>query len=147
MAARAAQAAFTIQEVSRRSGLSEPTLRYYEQIGLIEPVPRDPSSGHRRYDDAAVSTIDSLSCLRSAGMRVDGLRRYLRLLTRGRSAAAEQRELFTEHADRLAVQLDLLRLRLEYLRLKAALWDARDRGDTEAEQRVLPRLVELTGRF
>jgi len=27
--------AFTIQDVSRRSGLSEPTLRCYEQVGLI----------------------------------------------------------------------------------------------------------------
>jgi hypothetical protein len=41
--------AFTIQDVSRRSGLSEPTLRYYEEVGLIGPVDRDASSGHRRY--------------------------------------------------------------------------------------------------
>jgi hypothetical protein len=30
--------AFTIQDVSRRSGLSEPTLRYYEEVGLIGPM-------------------------------------------------------------------------------------------------------------
>jgi len=30
----------TIQDVSRRSGLSEPTLRYYEQVGLIGGRPR-----------------------------------------------------------------------------------------------------------
>jgi MerR family transcriptional regulator, copper efflux regulator len=40
--------AFTIQDVSRRSGLSEPTLRYYEEVGLIGPIDRDASSGHRR---------------------------------------------------------------------------------------------------
>ncbi|WP_236791119.1 MerR family transcriptional regulator [Amycolatopsis sp. GM8] len=138
---------FTIQEVSRRSGLSEPTLRYYEQIGLIGPVPRDPGSGHRRYDAAAVDTISSLACLRSAGMRVDGLRRYLDVLTRGNDAAAEQRELFTEQADRLSAQLDLMRLRLDYLRLKAQLWDARERGDAETEQDVIPRLVGLIDRI
>ena len=33
--------ALTIQEVSRRSGLSEPTLRYYEEVGLVGPVDRD----------------------------------------------------------------------------------------------------------
>jgi MerR family transcriptional regulator, copper efflux regulator len=32
--------AFTIQDVSRRSGLSEPTLRYYEEVGLIGPIDR-----------------------------------------------------------------------------------------------------------
>lgn len=40
--------AMTIQEVSRRSGLSEPTLRYYEEVGLVGPVGRDERSGHRR---------------------------------------------------------------------------------------------------
>ena len=34
----------TIQDVSRRSGLSGPTLRYYEEIGLIGPIGRDASS-------------------------------------------------------------------------------------------------------
>ena len=29
------------------SGLPESTLRYYEQIGIISPITRDPSSGHR----------------------------------------------------------------------------------------------------
>ena len=33
--------ALTIQEVSRRSGLSEPTLRYYEEVGLVGPIDPD----------------------------------------------------------------------------------------------------------
>ena len=32
-------AALTIRDVSRRSGLSEPTLRYYEEIGLGVRLP------------------------------------------------------------------------------------------------------------
>jgi DNA-binding transcriptional MerR regulator len=39
---------FSIQQVATRTGLSIDTLRYYERIGLIEPVKR-ASSGHRRY--------------------------------------------------------------------------------------------------
>ena len=30
----------TIREVSERYGLSTDTLRYYERVGLIPPVPR-----------------------------------------------------------------------------------------------------------
>jgi DNA-binding transcriptional MerR regulator len=37
--------ALSIQDVSRRSGLSEPTLRYYEQVGLVGPIDRDENSG------------------------------------------------------------------------------------------------------
>ena len=39
----------TIQQVSRHTGLAESALRYYERIGMIGSVPRDHSSGHRRY--------------------------------------------------------------------------------------------------
>lgn len=42
-------AELTIQEMARRSGFTEPTLRYYEKAGLLGPVARDESSGHRRY--------------------------------------------------------------------------------------------------
>ncbi|GAB3146970.1 hypothetical protein GCM10027258_39620 [Amycolatopsis stemonae] len=135
----------TILEASRRSGLSEPTLRYYEQIGLVGPVPRDPSSGHRRYDAAAMDVLDALGCLRSAGLRVEDLRRYLDLLARG--DAAGQRALFDRHADRLEAEIERLRLRLEYLRLKARLWAARDRGDADAAQRLVPRLLAVVDRF
>jgi hypothetical protein len=47
----------TIQDVSRRSGLSEPTLRYYETVGLIGPIARDARSGHRRYLPPAQSSL------------------------------------------------------------------------------------------
>ncbi|MFE1961666.1 MerR family transcriptional regulator [Streptomyces sp. NPDC059479] len=69
--------ALTVQEMARRSGFSEPTLRYYEKIGLLGPVARDESSGHRRYEPATVARVEALSCLRSAGMTVSGMRRYL----------------------------------------------------------------------
>ncbi|HET6242096.1 MAG TPA: MerR family transcriptional regulator, partial [Arthrobacter sp.] len=60
----------TIQEVARRSGFGEPTLRYYEKIGLLGAVARDESSGHRRYGPATVTRVEALSCLRSSGMTV-----------------------------------------------------------------------------
>jgi len=57
--------ALTIQDMSRRSGLSEPTLRYYEGVGLVGPIARDASSGHRRYRDEDLDTLQALACLRA----------------------------------------------------------------------------------
>jgi MerR family transcriptional regulator, copper efflux regulator len=62
--------ALTIQAVARRSGLSEPTLRYYEEVGLIGPVARDPSSRHRRYREEDVDTLQALACLRAMGVGI-----------------------------------------------------------------------------
>ncbi|MGW2102823.1 MerR family transcriptional regulator [Streptomyces olivaceoviridis] len=137
----------TIQEMARRSGFTEPTLRYYEKIGLLGRVARDESSGHRRYDPATADRVEALACLRSAGMTVSGMRRYLDLLARGDSAAAEQRDLFAAQAEKLAADIERLQLRLAYLRGKADLWDARVRGDAAAEKRAIEDVTRVMDQF
>ncbi|MFF8571746.1 MerR family transcriptional regulator [Streptomyces sp. NPDC015237] len=133
--------------MAQRSGFSEPTLRYYEKIGLLGEVARDASSGHRRYEPATVERVEALSCLRSAGMTVSGMRRYLDLLAQGDSAAAEQRELFSSQAQKLAADIEQLQLRLTYLRRKADLWDARVRGDLGAERQAVDGVVRVMDQF
>ena len=46
----------TIAEVSRQFDITPDTLRYYERIGLIPPVPRT-KSGIRDYDQTSCSWI------------------------------------------------------------------------------------------
>jgi DNA-binding transcriptional MerR regulator len=140
----------TIQDVSRRSGLSEPTLRYYEEVGLIGPIARDPSSGHRRYHENDLDTLQALACLRAMGVGIDDMRTYQSNRALGQAAAGDQRDLLLRHADRVEQQISTLHVHLDYLRSKAALWDARLRGDAaeeaEASLRVnaiLPRLQEV----
>jgi MerR family transcriptional regulator, copper efflux regulator len=136
----------TIQDVSRRSGLSEPTLRYYEEIGLIGPVERDPNSRHRRYREEDLDTLQALACLRAMGVGIEDMRTYQANRARGHEAAGEQRDLLLRHAERIDAEI-------ETLRAKAALWDARDRGDAVAEteanlqvQSMIPRLEEVVRR-
>ena len=125
--------ALTIQDVSRRSGLSEPTLRYYEEIGLIGPIARDASSGHRRYQDEDLDVLQALACMRALGVGIEDMRVYQANRSRGHEAAAEQRDLLLRHAQRIEAEIAAQYTRLDYLRAKAALWDARARGDATAE--------------
>jgi DNA-binding transcriptional MerR regulator len=70
-------ATLSIQDVARHCGLSEPALRYYEEIGLIGPIARDERSRHRRYGDGDVDRIEVLTCLRAVGMGIEEMRTYL----------------------------------------------------------------------
>jgi MerR family transcriptional regulator, aldehyde-responsive regulator len=133
----------TIQQVARRTGLTESALRYYERIGLIDDVPRDRSSGHRRYPPELVATVEGLSCLRGTGMSVADMRSYLANMDRGVTGAAAQRELFARHAERLRREIARLQLRQRYVAAKAELWAARVSGDPAAEERIAPAAVEL----
>jgi MerR family transcriptional regulator, copper efflux regulator len=139
--------AFTIQDVSRRSGLSEPTLRYYEEVGLIGPIDRDASSGHRRYRDEDLDTLQVLACLRAMSMGIEDMRTYQANRARGRAAAAEQRDLLLRHAERIEAEIETLHTHLDYLREKAALWEARDRGDADAEAEAWKRIRVVVERM
>jgi DNA-binding transcriptional MerR regulator len=140
-------AGLPIQEVARRTGFSESTLRYYERIGLVGPVPRDQSSSHRRYSAQAVATLESLACLRSTGMSIGGMRAYLKGVAEGGTAAPRMAELFAGHAQRLEQELAAVRVRHAYATAKAALWQARADGDQAAEQQAAARVVEVTGQL
>ncbi len=137
----------TIQEVSRRSGLSEPTLRYYEQVGLVGPIGRDESSGHRRYGDDDVEVLEALACLRAVGLGIEDMRVYQANRLRGRDAAGEQRDLLLRHAERVEAEIAAQLVRLEYLRVKAAMWDVFDRGDTAAEADAISRMRDARNRL
>jgi MerR family copper efflux transcriptional regulator len=139
--------ALTIQDVSRRSGLSEPTLRYYEEVGLIGPIDRDASSGHRRYRDEDLDTLQALACLRAMGVGIEDMRTYQANRARGRAAAAEQRDLLLRHAERIEAEIETLHTHLAYLREKAALWEARDRGDADAEAEAWKRVRVVVERM
>ena len=145
--------ALTIQEVSRRSGLSEPTLRYYEEVGLVGPVDRDTRSGHRRYDDADLDVLQALAYLRALGMGIEDMRTYQANRVRasrspqGRAVAAEQRDLLRQHAVRIEAEIAALHTRLDYLREKAALWDARAHGDAAAEATAQRRVHAALSRM
>jgi len=142
-----APAELTIQQVARHTGLAESALRYYERFGLIDSLPRDASSGHRRYPADLVATIESLSCLRGSGMSVADIRSYVANTRRGDAAVGDQRALFEAHAARLHDEIARLRLRERYVTAKARMWAARERGDTEAEQQIIPTVIALGGRL
>jgi len=145
--------ALTIQQVSRRSGLSEPTLRYYEEVGLLGPVDRDEQSGHRRYRDEDLDVLQALACLRALGMGIEDMRTYQANRGRasrsqqGRAVAAEQRDLLLRHAERIEAEIAALHTRLDYLREKSALWDARAHGDAAAEAAAQQRVHAALSRM
>jgi MerR family transcriptional regulator, aldehyde-responsive regulator len=136
-------AGLSIQEVARRTGFSESALRYYERIGLIDPVPRDRSSSHRRYTGETVDTLEALACLRSMGMSIEEMRTYLEGVAEGRAAAPRMVELFAGHADRLEYEIAALRLRHAYATAKVALWQARVDGNQAAEQEAAGKVLRL----
>src|SRR5688500_11257326 len=96
---------FTIQQVSEQTGLSTYTLRYYEDIELLDPVQRAPN-GHRRYTEADVRRIDFLMRLRKTHMPIEEMKYFVNLYRQGSETASERRELLETHRQTVQAQID-----------------------------------------
>jgi DNA-binding transcriptional MerR regulator len=116
--------ALTIQQATVATGLTVHTLRYYERIGLIRPVPRR-GNGHRRYRADDMSWIAFLLRLRATGMSVEEMQGYARLRDVGEEAAsvAERKRMLEAHADHVEAEVLVLTETLAYLRHKISLYD------------------------
>ena len=56
---------YTPAQVAEETGLSIDTLRYYEKIGLLDPVDRD-AAGRRRFSDHHLEQLSVARCLRES---------------------------------------------------------------------------------
>ena len=114
-------ASYTVGEVSERTGLSTHTLRWYEQVGLLDPVDRD-TGGRRRYVETDLDRLRFLIKLRSTGMPVRDMVRYVELARRGPATVAERLELLVEHRERVLAQIDALTDDLKIIEYKIDLY-------------------------
>ena len=84
-----------ITEVSKKTGLSVETLRYYERVGLIPKVART-GAGLRSYGDTDLCWIEFIKCMRDAGVPIDILVKYVALYQQGEPTRQERARLLAE---------------------------------------------------
>lgn len=66
----------SIGQLSAASGVKVPTIRYYEQIGLLPPPPR--SEGNRRlYDETTLRRLTFIRHARDLGFEIEAIRQLL----------------------------------------------------------------------
>ena len=88
-----------IGELAQRTGRTVHTIRWYEQQGLLPPVPR--LGAHRIYSNRHVEWLELMERLRGSGMSVAELRRYTVLAQRGAVHLEELRALLEAHRRQL----------------------------------------------
>jgi len=68
----------TIGEIARTAGVATPTLRYYEQEGLLSPTARS-RAGYRLYDAEAVEQLRFIRSAQAVGFTLEDIRALARL--------------------------------------------------------------------
>ena len=104
----------TIAEVSKKYELSADTLRYYERIGLVPPVPRN-KSGIRDYDTESCQWVELMKCMRSAGVQIEALIEYVALFQQGDETIGARKALLIEQRDQLVERMAEMQRSLDRL--------------------------------
>lgn len=132
---------FSISDLSRQTGLSYDTIRYYEKIGLLPPAKRQ-TNGQRLYNQRDLDRFVFITHLKRTHMPLREIRRYMALV------AAQDYErcydLLLEHEHLVATQLTqmhealgVVRYKLNnYKRLMDMMRQSELGGDTNMEKAI-----------
>ena len=131
----------TIAEVSRKYDISADTLRYYERIGLIPPVPRS-KSGLRDYGEESCGWIQLMKCMRAAGVQIEALIEYVDLFQQGDATLDARKALLVEQRDQLVSRMAEMQASLDLLNQKI---DRYEQGMMTAEQQLRRLHAEREG--
>ena len=113
----------TIAEVSKKFDISTTTLRYYEKIGLMNPVSKN-ASGHRDYQEADFRRINFIKCMRDAWVSIDALVKYLSLFESDVPTEKERKEILIEEREKLRQKLEQIKVAYEKLNYKIEMYES-----------------------
>jgi len=110
-----------IGELARRNAVSTATVRYYEEIGLLDS-PMRTASGYRDYDEDASATLGFIRVAQGAGMTLDEIRTIIEISRDGDAPCGHVAGLIDAKVETIAAKiaaLEAAKVELEDLSARA----------------------------
>lgn len=129
---------FSIGLLSRRSGVTVETIRYYEKIGVM-PIPARSTGGYRIYNVDHLRRLHFICRGRELGFSLDELRRLLHLVDRHDYTCAQVHALTVDHVK------DITQKIIDLQRLQQVMSDMAEQctGDQLPKCRIIDALFEM----
>ena len=118
-----------IGDLSTRTGVTTPTIRYYERIGLL-PSPARSTAGYRRYSDSAVEELRFIRKAQALGFSLDEIGAILRISRSGKAPCAHVLSLSHQHLAAVDERIRQLRAFRRQLATDLTKWDKQSTGVT-----------------
>ena len=99
---------FKIGALAKRTGTNVPTIRYYEEIGLLRPADRQ-AGGQRVYDDAGVKRLTFIRRCRDFGFPIEQVRSLVGLVQDPQSSCIHARDMAQAHLAAVRAKMAELR--------------------------------------
>lgn len=98
----------SIGEMSRRSNVKVPTIRFYEQKGLIS-APERSEGNQRRYSIIELQRLSFIRHARDLGLTIDAIRELIELSDRPEESCAFADEIAVQHLESIQDKISQLK--------------------------------------
>jgi len=98
----------SIGEMSRRSNVKVPTIRFYEQKGLIS-APERSEGNQRRYSIVELQRLSFIKHARDLGLTIDAIRELIELSDRPEESCAFADEIAAQHLESIQGKISQLK--------------------------------------
>jgi DNA-binding transcriptional MerR regulator len=115
-------AGLLIGDVAKRTGVTAPTIRYYEGIGLL-PSPARSGAGYRRYSDGTIEELRFIRKAQALGFSLDEIAEILQLSRSGKAPCSHVLSLAHQHLAAVDERIRQLRAFRRQLATDVAKWN------------------------
>jgi DNA-binding transcriptional MerR regulator len=102
---------FSIGQLAQQTGIKVPTIRFYEQIGLVDAPPRT-GGNQRRYSQNEVDRLNFIRNARELGFEIDDIRELLAMASEPQASCHQADSIAMNHlreVDQRIARLQALR--------------------------------------
>lgn len=128
---------YSIGEVASNTGITISTLRYYDREGMF-PAMKRSEGGIRVFTDAEVNTLRVIECLKTAGMSIKDIKRFLLWCQEGDASLEKRRDMFHKQLEAVHRQMEALTQTMHTLEYKCWYYDTALAYGTEERMKTLP---------
>ena len=127
---------YTIKDVSRQTGISPHTLRFYDKEGLL-PFVKKSASGNRLFSEDDFDSLFTITALKQSGMPLKKIRQFMELYIQGPETLPDRRQMFEEQREEILHRIEELKDMLEVVEYKCWYFEeAERRGDPDFYKKV-----------
>ena len=127
---------YTVSEMAKLLNIAPSTLRYYDREGLLPFVQRS-KGGIRVFTDEDFRWLKMISCLKSAGMSLKGIRRYIEMAMEGEETVDARLQMFIDQKEKLLAQMAELQKTLDVVEYKCWYYEtAKEMGSEDVPKNM-----------
>ncbi|RAS85712.1 MerR family transcriptional regulator [Priestia endophytica] len=105
---------YSVKEVAKLLDLTEHTVRFYTNIGLVPNLQRDKNN-KRIFNEESINWLRGAKKLKKCGMSVEDIKKYVDLSLEGHPTIEERYEMILKQKEVVLAQLEEMKLMAEYI--------------------------------